>query len=343
MSFNLALFLSQSVSGVGVLGGVVGGSAALAKNVRKRKKKEISRVDAAYDVSKEAVGAGVATAFSAFTAGVVGGGLVISLGTAFAAATAGKYAWDRGMEKLEKKRSPRKKQPPPSRIADILEDRPVYDDTPKAHQERAAQLQAEEISTTDQDLDALDDLANELQVQTDRLGQDDEKNERALEQDQSRTEISASISHLSTTEESSRSRDDSKKSLEEKIAEEKAYLEKSFAESEGSATLEDSEERQKERSDRDMASSQDHLEPITDEAIREPKPTTDEKAREPQPMDRLEETDNHRLKSAKAESEPVDPGASEPDLKDRNTSNAVNALREKLNKFGSLLEKKNNS
>ncbi|MBF0448467.1 MAG: magnetosome protein MamC [Magnetococcales bacterium] len=101
MSFNLAMVLAKSVGGVGVLGGVVGGSAALAKNFKRKRAGEITNQEMAIDTSKEAVGAGVATAFSAFSAGVVGGGLVISLGTAFITAAVGKYAWDRGVEYVE--------------------------------------------------------------------------------------------------------------------------------------------------------------------------------------------------------------------------------------------------
>jgi hypothetical protein len=104
MSFNLAMVLAKSVGGVGVLGGVVGGSAALAKNIKKKRAGEdISNQDIAIDTGKETVGAGVATAFSAFTAGVVGGGLAVSLGTAFVAAAAGKFAWDYGVEYVEEK------------------------------------------------------------------------------------------------------------------------------------------------------------------------------------------------------------------------------------------------
>jgi hypothetical protein len=101
MSFNLAMFLARSVGGVGVLGGVVGGSAALAKNIKKKRAGEITNREMAIDTGKETVGAGVATAFSAFSAGVVGGGLAVSLGTAFVAAAAGKFAWDYGVEMLE--------------------------------------------------------------------------------------------------------------------------------------------------------------------------------------------------------------------------------------------------
>ena len=102
MAFQLAPFLAQSTPGVGLLGSVVGGSATLAKNLRARKKGESTMTDSeiAVDTVKEAAGAGVATAFSAVTVGVVGGGLIISLGTAFVAAVAGKYAWDYGVDRL---------------------------------------------------------------------------------------------------------------------------------------------------------------------------------------------------------------------------------------------------
>ena len=102
MAFQLAPFLAQSVPGVGVLGGIIGGSATLAKNLREKKDgSDISDIAIVQDTAKEAAGAGVATAFSAYVVGIIGGGLVISLGTAFAAAAAGKYAWDRGLERLE--------------------------------------------------------------------------------------------------------------------------------------------------------------------------------------------------------------------------------------------------
>jgi hypothetical protein len=101
--FNLAQFLAQSVTGIGVLGGVVGGSAKLADVAATKRSRPVPAKEASYAVSKEAAGAGVATAFSAFSAGVVGGGLAVSLVTAFGAATVGKYAWDYGVEALESK------------------------------------------------------------------------------------------------------------------------------------------------------------------------------------------------------------------------------------------------
>ncbi len=102
MAYHLVPLLARSVPGIGLLGGIVGGSATLAKNLKARKDGEdISNSDIAKDTAKEAAGTGVATAFSAYVAGIVGGGLVISLGAAFAAAVAGKYAWDRVVEGLE--------------------------------------------------------------------------------------------------------------------------------------------------------------------------------------------------------------------------------------------------
>ena len=102
MAYHLVGHLARGVPGIGLLGGIVGGSAAVAKNLKARKDGEdISNSEIAKEAAKEAAGAGAATVFSAYVVGIVGGGLVISLGTAFAAAVAGKYAWDRVVENLE--------------------------------------------------------------------------------------------------------------------------------------------------------------------------------------------------------------------------------------------------
>ena len=108
MSFKLAPYLAQTVSGIGILGGIVGGAAALAKNARLLQDKKVSRTDAAIDTGKETVGAGLATAFSAVAAGAVGGGLAVSLGTALVAGVAAKYLWDAGVELVEKEMGSRK-------------------------------------------------------------------------------------------------------------------------------------------------------------------------------------------------------------------------------------------
>ena len=98
---NLAHYLAQSASGVGVLGAIVGGSAAAAKNYKDNKDGLITTKEAVYDTTKEAAGAGIATAISAVAVGVVGGGLMLSIGTAFAVAAGTKYAWDRTMEEVD--------------------------------------------------------------------------------------------------------------------------------------------------------------------------------------------------------------------------------------------------
>ncbi|MEE9545619.1 MAG: magnetosome protein MamC [Rhodospirillales bacterium] len=103
MAFQLAPFLARSVPGVGVLGGIVGGAAALAEGLKAKERGEVDSRQVAASTVKEAAGAGAATAFSAFAAGLVGGGLVVSLATAFTAAVAGKYVWDRGMDCLQEK------------------------------------------------------------------------------------------------------------------------------------------------------------------------------------------------------------------------------------------------
>ncbi len=102
MVLHLAPCLARSVPGIGVLSGIIGGSATLAKNLKARKDGEdISTFEIVEDTVNKTAWAGVATMFSAYVVGLVGGGLAISLGTAFAAAVAGKYALDWGVERLE--------------------------------------------------------------------------------------------------------------------------------------------------------------------------------------------------------------------------------------------------
>jgi len=98
---NLAQYLAQSVSGVGVLGAIVGGAAAAAKNYKDHKDGLVTPTEAFYDTTKEAAGAGIATAVSAVAVGIVGGGLAISIGTALVVASGAKYAWDRTMEEVD--------------------------------------------------------------------------------------------------------------------------------------------------------------------------------------------------------------------------------------------------
>jgi len=100
MAFNLAAYLSQTVPGMGILGAVVGGSAAAAKGYADYKRGLIDKEGVLRQTGKEAAGAGVATAVSAAVVGVVGGGLLLSLGTAFASAAVAKYAWDRSVRQI---------------------------------------------------------------------------------------------------------------------------------------------------------------------------------------------------------------------------------------------------
>ena len=101
MTFNLAGYLAQNAAGVGVLGAVVGGSAAAAKTYKDRKRGLIDTRQAVVYTSREATGAGIATAVSAVAAGVVGGGLLSALTAAFVAASVTKYGWDRVADKVQ--------------------------------------------------------------------------------------------------------------------------------------------------------------------------------------------------------------------------------------------------
>ncbi len=102
MVLHLAPCLARSVPGIGVLSGIIGGSATLAKNLKARKDGEdISTFEIVEDTVNKTAWAGVATMFSAYVVGFVGGGVAISLGTAFAATVAGMYAVDWGIERLE--------------------------------------------------------------------------------------------------------------------------------------------------------------------------------------------------------------------------------------------------
>ncbi len=98
---KLAAYLAESAGGVGVLGAIVGGAGALAKNYKSNMDGEISTQDAIYDTAKEATGAGVATWISALAVGAVGGGLFVSITTAVIAAAGVKYAWDLGAGQVE--------------------------------------------------------------------------------------------------------------------------------------------------------------------------------------------------------------------------------------------------
>jgi hypothetical protein len=104
---NLAAYLAQTTSGIGIFGAIVGGAAAAAKNYKDNQDGLVSTKDAVIDTSKEAAGAGVATAVSAVAAGTVGSSLILTVGTALVVAAGTKYAWDRGMEVVDAQLSKR--------------------------------------------------------------------------------------------------------------------------------------------------------------------------------------------------------------------------------------------
>lgn len=100
---NLAIHLARTGSGVGVLGAIIGGSMTLAKHLPALRDGTADNRKVAIETGKEAAGAGVATVIAAYAAGVVGGGLIVSIGTAVAAASLGKLAFDRGLEYVSSK------------------------------------------------------------------------------------------------------------------------------------------------------------------------------------------------------------------------------------------------
>jgi hypothetical protein len=98
---NLVAYLAQSTSGIGLFGAIVGGAGAAAKNFKDSQDGLVTPKEAVIETSKEAAGAGVATAVSAVAAGAVGSSLLLTMGTAVVVAIGTKYAWDRGMEMLD--------------------------------------------------------------------------------------------------------------------------------------------------------------------------------------------------------------------------------------------------
>lgn len=102
MPFHFASMLAHSSSSLGILGAVVGGSIATAKNYKAVQDGSIDYTDAAVDVGKETLGAGVATTMGVVATGVLGGGFVVSLVTVMAVASGTKYAWDRVVDNIDK-------------------------------------------------------------------------------------------------------------------------------------------------------------------------------------------------------------------------------------------------
>jgi hypothetical protein len=102
MPFHLGKYLMESASGLGIVGTVVGGVIGGRQNYKDYRAGKLEKGRAAYNTGLEAVGTGIATAVSVTAAGAVGGGLILSAGSAVVAYSAAKYLWDRGASNLEK-------------------------------------------------------------------------------------------------------------------------------------------------------------------------------------------------------------------------------------------------
>jgi hypothetical protein len=89
----------NSVVAMGLIGAMVGASAAAAGNIRKVRQGEMNNGEAVSGTVREAAGAGLATAAGAAVADNVGNNTLLSTVVLLAVATGAKYAWNSFMEK----------------------------------------------------------------------------------------------------------------------------------------------------------------------------------------------------------------------------------------------------
>ena len=83
--------LPKSIPGMGILGAIVGGTNAIAKNAELLRAGSISQTDAALDTGKEALKNGVATALTFAVVGAVTSELAVSIGVTLVLGTTLKY------------------------------------------------------------------------------------------------------------------------------------------------------------------------------------------------------------------------------------------------------------
>lgn len=95
---QLGPFLAESVPGMGILGGIVGTTNAIAKNVERVSRKTVSGKDALLDIGQEGFKNGLATALTFAAVGSIGGELIVSVGATLIIGSTLKYLWDRGFE-----------------------------------------------------------------------------------------------------------------------------------------------------------------------------------------------------------------------------------------------------
>lgn len=104
MPFRLGPYLAESTVGMGVLGAIISGTNAIAKNAERVRTGVITPTDASLDVGKEALKNGIVTATTFVVVASIGGELVASVGLTLMIGTTLKYVWDRGYDALEEER-----------------------------------------------------------------------------------------------------------------------------------------------------------------------------------------------------------------------------------------------
>lgn len=104
LPFRLGPYLAETTVGMGVLGAVISGTNAMARNAERVRKGAATPAEAVTDVGKEALKNGVVTAATFVAVASLGGELIASVGLTLVIGTTLKYAWDRGYEALEEER-----------------------------------------------------------------------------------------------------------------------------------------------------------------------------------------------------------------------------------------------
>ena len=101
LPFRLGPYLAETTVGMGVLGAIISGTNAVAKNAERVRLGTITPADAAIDVGKEALKNGVVTAATFVAVASLGGELAVSVGLTLVIGSTLKYAWDRGYDAVD--------------------------------------------------------------------------------------------------------------------------------------------------------------------------------------------------------------------------------------------------
>lgn len=96
MPLRLGPYLAESTVGMGILGAIISGTNAIAKNAERVRTGVVTPTDASLDVDKEALKNGIVTATPFVVVASLGGKLLVSVGLTLMMGTTLKYAWDRG-------------------------------------------------------------------------------------------------------------------------------------------------------------------------------------------------------------------------------------------------------